>query len=183
MPPAEFLVTLALGMVPMAAAAALPAQGRRGMLQRTRLVERFDADKNGWLDSKERAAARKWVRENLRRRGGFFGRRGRDSAQDAAEDTAQQARAERVILPMQVPHYPEKKLYDPKVLRTIFLSFPQKDWREELADFYRTDVDVPAVMVIDGKKYPDVGVRYRGTSSYLLVPATSKKPLNISVDL
>ncbi|MHC4513443.1 MAG: CotH kinase family protein [Planctomycetota bacterium] len=159
----------------------LPAQGRRGTLQRTRLVERFDADKNGWLDSKERAAARKWLRENQRQRRGFFRRR--RTAGNSADDPAQEARAEPVILPTHVLHYPDKKLYDPKVLRTVFLSFSQKDWREELADFYRTDVDVPAVMVIDGKKYPDVGVRYRGTSSYLMVPATGKKPLNISVDL
>ena len=170
-------LAVALPLALATAVSFLPGQrtgGMLAMLQRIKLVERFDADQNGRLDSKERAAARKWIQENRRRRRrGFRGRGAADGASREVKDP---------ILPTKVPHYPQKKLFDTSVLRTVFLSFSQQDWRQELADFYLTDVDVPATMFIDGKKYTDVGVRYRGTSSYLMVPAHGKKPMNISVD-
>ena len=61
---------------------------------------------------------------------------------------------------------PQKKvdLYDEKTLRTLYLRFPKADWYEELGDFYRTDVDVPADLIVDGTVYADVGVRFRARS-------------------
>ena len=38
--------------------------------------------------------------------------------------------------------------------------------RKKLEDFHGTDVDVPAKLTVDGKTYPDVGVHFRGMSSY-----------------
>jgi spore coat protein CotH len=38
-------------------------------------------------------------------------------------------------------------------------------------------------MLVDGQQLPLVGVRFRGASSYMRVPAGSKRSLNISVDL
>jgi spore coat protein CotH len=73
-------------------------------------------------------------------------------------------------------------LYDPKVLRTIFLQFEDDDWEAEMADFNNTDVDVPALMTVDGKEYPGVGVHFRGMSSFFAVPAGSKRSLNVAVD-
>jgi hypothetical protein len=35
----------------------------------------------------------------------------------------------------------------------VFLTFESRNWAEELAAFYRTDVDVPATVVVDGKTY------------------------------
>jgi hypothetical protein len=35
---------------------------------------------------------------------------------------------------------------NPEVLRTLFLQFEEPDWEKELADFYHTDVDVPAIL-------------------------------------
>jgi spore coat protein CotH len=86
------------------------------------------------------------------------------------------------ISPTDVTNYPDARLYDPGVVRTIFLEFENKDWEAELADFYRTDVDVPATLTVDGKKYPNVGVHFRGMSSYFGVPAGSKHSLNVSLD-
>ena len=43
--------------------------------------------------------------------------------------------------------------------------------RAELATFYNTDVDVPATVTVDGTRYRDVGVHFRGISSFFLVPA------------
>ncbi len=75
------------------------------------------------------------------------------------------------------------ELYDASSLRTIFLTFEQDDWEKELELFHDTDVDVPAKMTVDGKEYPGVGIRFRGMSSYRMVPSGSKRSLNLAVDL
>jgi spore coat protein CotH len=81
-----------------------------------------------------------------------------------------------------VKSYPNAPLYDAAVLRTLFLEFENKDWEAELADFKGTDVEVPATLSVDGKKYPNVGVHFRGMSSYMMVGAGSKRSLNLSMD-
>ncbi|WP_202907543.1 CotH kinase family protein [Mariniblastus fucicola] len=87
------------------------------------------------------------------------------------------------VLARKVENYPDAELYDPSVLRTLFLKFENSDWEEELAAFKRTDVEVPALLTVDGKEYPQVGVRFRGASSYFSIPAGNKRSLNLSVDL
>jgi len=42
---------------------------------------------------------------------------------------------------------------------------------------------VPAKLTVDGKVYEDVGVRFRGASSFFMTPEGRKRSLNISVDL
>ena len=49
--------------------------------------------------------------------------------------------------------------------------------------FNNTDVDVPATVTVDGRVYRDVGVHFRGNSSYRMVPQGSKHSLNLSFDL
>jgi hypothetical protein len=73
-------------------------------------------------------------------------------------------------------------LYAPDVVRTLFLEFENADWETELADFHGTDVQVSATLVVDGKSLPRVGVRFRGMSSYGMVPSGSKRSLNLSLD-
>jgi ribosome-binding ATPase YchF (GTP1/OBG family) len=68
-----------------------------------------------------------------------------------------------------VKSYPDAPLYDPKTLRTIFFEFENADWEKELADFNNTDVEVPAKLTVDGKIYPNVGVHFRGASSFFTV--------------
>jgi spore coat protein CotH len=77
---------------------------------------------------------------------------------------------------------PDAPLYDAQVLRTLFLDFVESDWEKELADFHGTDVDVAASLTVDGKTYPNVGVRFRGMSSYMGVGDGSKRSLNVSLD-
>lgn len=87
------------------------------------------------------------------------------------------------ISPSDVKPVDEKvTLYDPAALRTIFLEFENDDWEAELADFKNTDVEVPATVTVDGKKYPNVGVHFRGMSSFGMVPAGSKRSMNLSFD-
>ena len=77
----------------------------------------------------------------------------------------------------------EGDLYEPSVLRTLFLDFEQPDWEKELEVFHDTDVDVPAKLTVDGKEYPGVGIRFRGMSSYRMVQSGSKRSLNLALDL
>jgi spore coat protein CotH len=82
-----------------------------------------------------------------------------------------------------VKSYPASAdLYDPTVLRTVFLQFENADWEKELAAFHNTDVEVPATAIVDGRTYKDVGVHFRGMSSYMMVPETLKRSLNLSFD-
>ena len=62
-------------------------------------------------------------------------------------------------------------------LRTLFFEFEDDDWEKELADFYHTDVDVPSKLTVDGKVYRDVGVHFRGQSSYMSVPEGYKRSI------
>src|SRR5262249_2271790 len=87
------------------------------------------------------------------------------------------------VTPAEVATYPGASLYDTNILRTLFLEFENKDWEEELADFHGTDVEVPCTVVVDGKKYTNVGVHFRGMSSYMGVAPGSRRSLNLSFDL
>jgi hypothetical protein len=43
-----------------------------------------------------------------------------------------------------------------------------------LGAFYNTDVEVPATLTVDGRVFRDVGVRFRGNSSFFAVVIDSK---------
>ena len=88
----------------------------------------------------------------------------------------------RRVSPSDVRSFADRPLYDLKTLRTIFIEFPQSNWEAELESNYRRDVDVPANLTIDGVLYKDVGVRFRGNSSYRMVPTGFKRSLNLSLD-
>jgi hypothetical protein len=138
--------------------------------QEIKIVERFDKDGDGRLNREERDAARAWLKTQPRR--GFFRRAG------SRVDTT----AGPKLTPGDVKIYNNEPLYDMKVLRTFFLEFDDADWEAEMQDFYHTDVDLPATLTVDGKVYRDVGVHFRGNSSFSTVPAGLKRSLNISMD-
>jgi spore coat protein CotH len=77
---------------------------------------------------------------------------------------------------------PSTGLYDEGTLRTLYLQFADSDWYEELGDFHRTDVEVPADLIVDGMTYPGIGVRFRGNTSYMGTGASRKNPFNLSID-
>ncbi len=146
------------------------------------LVKQFDQDANGWLNNDERQVARASAAASGRRRGGFgpggpgggpFGGRGGD----------RQPEPGRRLTPADVRSYPDAELYDPTVLRTLFLEFENEDWETELEQFKGSDVEVPATLTVDGQTYPLVGVHFRGQSSYGMVPTGYKRSLNLSLDL
>ena len=157
-------------------------QGLRGMPQVDRkIVKDFDKDGDKRLDKAERAAARESLRTQPGARFGRFGRGRRAEALAKAESVTNPEPGIR-LTPKDVRTYPNAPLYDTQTLRTLFLNFESADWADELAVFYRTDVDVPATVVVDGKTYQEVGVHFRGNSSYRSVPEPLKHSLNLAFD-
>ncbi len=177
------------GLTVLASTDVLSAQRGRGnaAARTTRIVEQFDQDQNGFLDASERATAKEWLQENRaadRGPGGGRGRRGR--GRRGRGGRGQQASTPELpktyLQPDQVTQYPDHELYDTTILRTIFLDFQSQDWIAELDAFYRTDVEVPATMIVDGKIYEGIGTAFRGNSSYFTVGGP-KKSFNIKMDL
>ena len=146
--------------------------GRRGPRRAEKIVSRFDTDKDGKLNNVEREAARKYIHESRGERGASRPS-GSASPNTTGEDDLKASLAAQ-------PNG-EPDLYDAKTLRTLYLRFHDTDWYEQLGDFYRTDVDVPADLIVDGKVYQSVGIRFRGSSSYFTVQ-NEKKSFNIAVD-
>jgi hypothetical protein len=144
------------------------------MGQEQKIVKKFDKDKDDRLNAAERKLARAWLAENGCCGSGFGGRRGGRGMTPGTPG--------RALKPADVKAYTNQPLYDPTVLRTLFLQFENADWEQELAAFNNTDVEVPAVVTVDGKAFKDVGVHFRGASSYMMVPEGSKRSLNLSFD-
>ena len=173
-----------------------PGPGGPGGQER-KLVAKFDHDKNGWLDQSERAEARTEAKSG----GGFGGPGGgpgggrgpggpggpggmRGPGGPGGPGRARPTPKPGVKVAVEdAKKYDSESLYDPSVIRTIFLQFDSDDWEAEMADFKPTDVEVPATMIVDGKTYENVGVGFRGASSFFMVGAGSKRSLNVSMDL
>ena len=182
-----YLVT-AHAQIPPPGFPALPAD-LAAMLEERQILAQFDASKNGRLDGSERQAAREWLAKQppagLAALIGRFGG-GPPGAPPgpppfAGRGYAPSSRGPRVAADT-VRVFRDEPLYDTRVLRTFFLQFENADWEKELAEFYNTDVDVPAQLTVDGRAYREVGVRFRGMSSYAMVPEGSKRSLNVSID-
>ncbi|XZE21519.1 CotH kinase family protein [Pirellulaceae bacterium SH449] len=206
------------------------------------LLEKFDANEDGWLNATERKAAREWLSSEEgqasrrpgggprrgsgggARPGGFggpggpggfgpgggrpggpggpggfgadgpggfgaggpggFGPGGPGGGRGFGPGgrTSEPAKPGITVNPADVKAV-DGELYDPSILRTIFLTFEEADWEKELEAFHDTDVDVPATMLVDGQEYHGVGIRFRGMSSYRMVASGSKRSLNLSVDM
>ena len=162
-------------MLPLGVAAQRGGFGFGGPMQQERKVlAQFDKNSDKRLDAAERKMAREWLATQPA--GGFGGRRGGPFGNAAAPEPG------RKLTPAEVKNYPNAPVYDPATIRTVFLQFEETDWEQELAAFNNTDVDVPATTTIDGKVYKDVGVHFRGMSSYFMVPEGRKRSLNLSFD-
>ncbi|MFY9343533.1 MAG: CotH kinase family protein, partial [Planctomycetota bacterium] len=159
--------------------------GPGGMNQATKVKERFDADKNGRLDRAERQEARAWLKENRPQRGmrGPGGRApgGPGGAGGEANRSAEPKVGGRVT-PADVPSHAGRPLFDPDIVRTFFVEFEDADWYEQLTEFHRTDVEVPATVTVDGTTYRDVGVQFRGNTSFGMAPG-KKKSIDFTFDL
>jgi len=152
--------------------------GRFGppMQEETPLVAKFDRNGDKRLNADERKAAREFIQKE--RAEGRAGRRGPRFRRDEDEEPPQPGAK---ISPADVKPL-TNALYDLSVVRTLFLNFESADWEKELADFNNTDVEVPATLTVDGKVYKDVGVHFRGASSFFMVGEGRKRSLGLSID-
>lgn len=141
--------------------------GRGGPRPPEKLVAQFDEDKDGKLTGAEREAALST------RGGGNVSLISKEALHNSVQTDVQTSLAS---IPEGSP-----SLYDAQTLRTLYLRFHHEDWSEQMSAFYRTDIEVPAELIVDGKVYPEVGVHFRGTSSYFTV-RSDKKSFNIAVD-
>jgi hypothetical protein len=170
------------------------------MGQERKIVKTFDKDGDGRLNQEERRAARASLKKDrekggARGRGGFgrmggppgFGPPGGGPGGGPGRPPGF-GREEEPVKPglhvdaADVPAVRGKGLYDPDVLRTLFLQFEEKDWEAALEEFHGTDVELPADLTVDGRTYRGVGVHFRGMSSYMGVSAGHKRSLNVSID-
>jgi hypothetical protein len=149
-----------------------------GVTQDRKLVTQFDKNNDKRLDAAERKAAREFLAKE-KAEGRAPRRMGPRPGPDG--DGPPPSPGPRVS-PADVKTFGNESLYDPKTLRTLFLEFENADWEKELADFYHTDVEVPAKLTVDGKVYRDVGVHFRGASSFFTVAEGRKRSLNLSMD-
>jgi hypothetical protein len=150
------------------------------------LVRQFDTNSDGRLDGAERQAARTWMASQppvgmaammATIPGGPGGLAGLMGGRGFAA-----ASPGRRLTPTDVAAASRAPLYDTGTLRTIFLQFDTPQWEQELEAFYNTDVDVPAQVSVDGTTYRDVGVHFRGMSSFMMTPPGSKRSLNLAID-
>jgi hypothetical protein len=146
-----------------------PAQGAEPDIP---LVQQFDRNGDRRLDYVERTAAHEYLAAHpeLRRpaRGGRTNRSGTPGPKLAPGDVT--------VYP------PTVGLYASDALRTFFLEFEHADWEQELAAFWHTDVQVPATLVVDGRRYPGIGISFRGNNSFTAVPDGLKRSLSLSID-
>lgn len=82
-----------------------------------------------------------------------------------------------------IPSIAPGGLYDETILRTMSLEFDQNDWWEQLTTNHNAgqDKNILADLIVDGITYHDVGVRFRGLTSYM-TGISRKKSFNISID-
>ena len=148
-----------------------PAQSGGGNGPEAKVVAKYDKDGDGRLNREERGAARVAFAGVVTAGPGRRGR-GATTPMPGPKLTPADVRAP----------YPTTNLYDLGTLRTIFLQFEEPNWEEELSFFFNSDVDVPATMTVDGRTYQNVGVHFRGASSFRNTPAGLKRSLNIAMD-
>lgn len=154
---------------PPAARQGPPVQGAEPDLA---LVARFDANRNKRLERIERDSARAFLTAHPELRQPMRGQRLPATGTPGPR-----------VAPTDVQRYASTvNLYDPEALRTLFLTFEHDDWEQELSAFWHTDVEVPATLEVDGKRYTDVGMSFRGNNSFHMIPDGLKRSFSVSMD-
>ncbi|MEY4936325.1 MAG: hypothetical protein RIS64_2684 [Bacteroidota bacterium] len=76
---------------------------------------------------------------------------------------------------------PSTGFYNQSTVETVELTFTQANYWTLLTNNYATKTDLPATLTYKGKSYPNVGVRFRGNTSYQRV-TSQKKSFSIKMD-
>ena len=133
----------------------------------------FDQNRDDRLDTQERARARTFLKSE---------RGDRRFPRPSGDNDGPVPKPGMPVNLGDVKQIPDASLYDESALRTVFIDFESPDWENELSAFWKTDVNVPATLTVDDQTIEEVGVRFRGTSSFFTVRSGQKRSLNIALD-
>lgn len=78
---------------------------------------------------------------------------------------------------------PSTGFYNEGVIQQVNLQFVQGNYWTQLTNNYTSKTDLAATMTVNGVKYENVGVRFKGQTSYQGVRNADKKSFNLSTDL
>jgi hypothetical protein len=73
-------------------------------------------------------------------------------------------------------------LYDKTSVKTVYLNFAQSNYWTLLTNNYASETNIPATMIYDGTTLENVGVRFRGNTSYMQIGSSQKKSFAIETD-
>lgn len=76
---------------------------------------------------------------------------------------------------------PSTGFYNESSVKTVELTFTQADYWQQLTNNYASKTNIVASLTYDGRVYPNVGVRFRGNTSYQRVTG-QKKSFSIEMD-
>lgn len=76
----------------------------------------------------------------------------------------------------------ENGFYDKNSIKNVYLNFPQSNYWSLLTGNYFSETNLEASMVYDGVTYPQVGVRFRGNTSYMMTGNAQKKSFAVEMD-
>lgn len=75
-----------------------------------------------------------------------------------------------------------QRLFDTSVVHSLKLRFSQTNWYAQLQANYVSKKLIAADVTLDGRVFKNVGVRFRGNSSYKAIGDSQKKPFKILLD-
>ncbi len=145
-----------------------------------KLVAKFDTNGNGRLDPAERKAAQAYLAQHPPV--APTSTTGRPAPISAVADALEPVKPGRTVAPGQVDKFPSEELFGTKKIRTLFLTFGENDWENQLADFAGTDVEVPARLEVDGQTLDGVGVHFRPLAQGEISSAGYKRTLRLKLD-
>ncbi len=154
--------------------------GRTQQFPELKLAAQFDRNADHRLDAAERQAARAYLAQHPPP--DPAPPPGRPGQIPQPEAPSEPAKPGQKISPAGVGVFNDQPLYEARVLRTLFLEFEDADWEKELADFARTDVLVPARLILDGKTYAGVGVHFHARSASSSSSSGYKRSLDLKFD-
>lgn len=78
---------------------------------------------------------------------------------------------------------PSTGFYEKGTIRTLDLTFAQPGYWTQLIQNYASGTDLLATLTADGVTYDSIGVRFKGQTSYSMLPANAqKRSFNITLD-
>ncbi|MGB1204171.1 MAG: CotH kinase family protein [Chitinophagales bacterium] len=78
---------------------------------------------------------------------------------------------------------PDNGWYDETIIRTIHLDFVQPNFWDLLHNNYYDKINIPATMTVDSVVYENVGVRFKGNTSYAWAAEDGEEKLSFNITM